>query len=657
MPEMNRDEIVKLEALYASNPEGRVFTHLAEAYRKAGEFDRARSILEQGLAKHPAYASAHVVLGRVYADLNDIPQARASFRHVLELDPHNLVALRSLGELARSAGNTEEALGYFQELQHQEPGNDDVARIIAALKRAPVAQAEPEAAASAEPPTEAVSAQAPAEAATEVPSAEGTAEPQTTEAVVFEKTGQIEGSFEEPSFPREPAPEVGVPEADVTPETAEPPAPEVTAASPAPAAAADTMEALPGFEAVQPDYGDLVSPDIDLGWTAGVEAAAEEALPGDLADFATQAETAAAEELPEFDVSDLARTEEEVTYETLESVQLPEPEPPIWAQVEGTLPDESLADIQPEPVFEPPADADIPAEPLAGPVAGTPPADVPPWAEPVTPAAEDAEDSPPDDLVTETMAELLIGQGLHEAAADVFRALIRERPWDPDLKKRLAEVEALTQPTAHASAPEAEPARQAEPERLPFLATAPEAAEPGGEAEPERRSPWTSAPAATTSAATPYAWADDTVAESEEEGQPITAYFRTLLSWRPGAGAHPLPERAAEPEPEPEMANFEPTPATAEQPAILDLNPPAIDDAAGADQLMPWEVAEPPAQVLAPSPPPAKKNENPVEAAFDEWFNSADAGAAQEGGAGAEGDGEDDDDLEMFRSWLQSLKK
>src|SRR4051812_19141535 len=104
MAESSRDEIAKLEALYANNPEGRVFTHLAEAYRKAGELERARTILEEGLAKHASYASAHVVLGRVLADQQNPEQAAAAFRRVLELDPHNLVALRSLGDIARTAG-------------------------------------------------------------------------------------------------------------------------------------------------------------------------------------------------------------------------------------------------------------------------------------------------------------------------------------------------------------------------------------------------------------------------------------------------------------------------------------------------------------------------------------------------------------------------
>ena len=87
-----------------------------------------------------------------------------------------------------------------------------------------------------------------------------------------------------------------------------------------------------------------------------------------------------------------------------------------------------------------------------------------------------------------------------------------------------------------------------------------------------------------------------------------------------------------------------------------------------------------------PPAPRSALDDNPVDAAFDEWFNSAtpagsidvDPLPAPPGSQSLEamqpqppaptmpnlapsgdtaGDSEDDDDLEMFRSWLQSLKK
>src|SRR5687768_1481554 len=109
MAEAQRDEISKLEALYSDNPEGRVFTLLAEAYRKGGELDRAREVLEHGLKKHSEYASAYVVLGRVLLDLQQGEDAVDAFTRVLQLDPENLVALRALGDRARTMGHTADA--------------------------------------------------------------------------------------------------------------------------------------------------------------------------------------------------------------------------------------------------------------------------------------------------------------------------------------------------------------------------------------------------------------------------------------------------------------------------------------------------------------------------------------------------------------------
>lgn len=126
MPEPHRDEIAKLEALFAANPDGRIFTHLAEAYRKAGELTRARETVEQGLERHAEYPSAHVVLGRVLWDLGEVDGAGQAFRRVLELDPENRVALRALGDLARETGRAAEALDHYRALLLLDPSDMEV---------------------------------------------------------------------------------------------------------------------------------------------------------------------------------------------------------------------------------------------------------------------------------------------------------------------------------------------------------------------------------------------------------------------------------------------------------------------------------------------------------------------------------------------------
>jgi tetratricopeptide (TPR) repeat protein len=130
MPDAHREDIEKLESLYAQNPEGRIFTHLAEAYRKAGELDRAAEVLQAGIERHPEYSSAHVVYGRVLRDLGRPEEASSAFRRVLELDPHNLVAIRALGDLARSAGHRDDALGYYRQILDMEPADEEVRSIV-----------------------------------------------------------------------------------------------------------------------------------------------------------------------------------------------------------------------------------------------------------------------------------------------------------------------------------------------------------------------------------------------------------------------------------------------------------------------------------------------------------------------------------------------
>ena len=581
------DEIAKLEALYASNPDGRVFTHLAEAYRKSGEFDRARTILEQGLAKHPAYASAHVVLGRVFIDLNQPEEASESFRRVLQLDPHNLVALRSLGDLARTAGRNAEALGYFEELRHQDPSNEELEGIIADLLASPGPGVE------APQPTEAAA------------------------AAVEEPTPAQEETAPEPPAPYEPEPMF------------------------------EAATELPDFGASQPDFGDLVSSEVDLGW-AGDDAEGEQPLPGDLAGFAEL--SAATDSQDAFGDVDLNQPPPADMPMDLGGFDVDLGEPPAVKAEEAPIDFGDFGNI-----------GEVP----------------PPPPEPVTPA-------PQGEVMTETMAELYRNQGLHERAVEVYRALLRERPEDAQLQSKLAEVEAL------ARGETAQPAEEAPP----FIPTAPEAPEevqfeeevqfdevevdepfvaPTSHADEEIDSPWTSNAAAGANTPTPYAWAEEPASGEESRGPAVTEYFRSLLSWKPAQPVQSSFAPASEVEEEPgEILDLGEPMDTADEPLfeepVVPEPPPAprspAPSASSDAELMPWE--EPPA-FAAPSPAPVAagpSNSGQEEDAFDEWFGAPEPSTSEAGPASAENtdepapvEGEDDDDLEMFRSWLQSLKK
>ena len=127
------DEIRRCEEQYERNPESLVFARLADAYRKAGEIDLALKVVADGISRHPDYASGHIVLARCHRDLGGTGEAIAAFQRVAELDPTNLVAIRSLGELSRETGNREGARAWYTQLAQLDPTNEETARLLADL--------------------------------------------------------------------------------------------------------------------------------------------------------------------------------------------------------------------------------------------------------------------------------------------------------------------------------------------------------------------------------------------------------------------------------------------------------------------------------------------------------------------------------------------
>ena len=127
-------EIEKLEKRWAENPKGRNFAPLADAYRKAGELDRALELCTAGLERHPDYVSAHIVFGRCMIDQKNDAGAADVFRRVLVLDPENVLALKILAEIAERGGRYDEAADWLGRLLSADPMNGDAAEALTRAK-------------------------------------------------------------------------------------------------------------------------------------------------------------------------------------------------------------------------------------------------------------------------------------------------------------------------------------------------------------------------------------------------------------------------------------------------------------------------------------------------------------------------------------------
>jgi len=366
-------EIRDLRSLFWSDrdPDGRAFAPLADAYRRAGDLRQALELLKDGLDRHPAFSSGHVVSARVHFQGGLVHEATLAARRALELDEENVEALRTLGDALHASGDAEGAAEARARLRILDPGREDVGEAPAHGEEDPAADAVEEISSTADAPNEApTAADAPEEAVVDVAAlAPDTAETEEAEAAVVDV-------------------------AALAPDTAE---------------TEEAEEAVVDIAALAPD-------------TAETEEAEEAVV--DIAALAPDArETEKAE--------------------------------PALADVVAFAPDEEASVDDDEPEDEP--------------------------------------------LYTRTMAELFVRQGLHERALDVYRRLLEDRPEDPDLITRIAELEA----------DEAEEESEIQARQLA------DAGEGLHDVD------------------TPFTWTQSEGPETDAGGPPIGEYFRRMLAWTP----------------------------------------------------------------------------------------------------------------------------
>lgn len=84
--------------------------------------------------------NGHVVYGQALYDAGRHDDAETTFQTALTLDPENLIALRHLGDIAKSKHDTPKAIEWYQRVLDADPRNDEILGFLDELKAAEAAR-------------------------------------------------------------------------------------------------------------------------------------------------------------------------------------------------------------------------------------------------------------------------------------------------------------------------------------------------------------------------------------------------------------------------------------------------------------------------------------------------------------------------------------
>jgi len=495
-------EIRHLRTLYWSDrdPEGRAFVPLADACVRAGRLDEAAELLEDGCSRHPDFLPGYIVSARLAEARGDLAAAEASLEAARELDPDNSQALFGLGRIL--AGRGEEA--GVEMVERARALDPSVGRQIASLRPAP--------------------APASADVASEV--------------------AEVASGADEPD------PDVATPDSDppVMSIEALAPDPDETLGEEPTLSITDLAPEGEDSDAIEPDEADEVmslddlAPAIEPDEVMSMDDLAPADEPDEVMSLDDVAPADEADEVMSLD--DLAPADEADEMMSLDDLA-PADEPDEIMSLDDVAPadepDEIMSLDDLAPVDEPDevmslddlAPSDEPDE-IAPLESLTPDADPDP-AGSVEPTEVEEPAAPDEDagVVTRTLAELFVQQGLTDRAVEIYERLVAREPENHQLSTRLeelrAEVSGDDTPADEISAEEVEEVGQR-------LADAADEVEPH---VPEAPHPHPEDP-------TPFGWAvtDEDPMDPVPEGASIAAYFGKLLAFTPG-GPHSTAEVAA----------------------------------------------------------------------------------------------------------------
>lgn len=128
-------EIIKLMDKITKDPTSRYFVPLAEEYIKCDMLDEAVLVLMEGIKSNPNYLAGRVLLGKVYLQKKQIPEAKVEFESVIQINPENIVAHKKLAQIYKGEGQFDKAIETCKRVLLIDPTDKEIKGVLGTLER------------------------------------------------------------------------------------------------------------------------------------------------------------------------------------------------------------------------------------------------------------------------------------------------------------------------------------------------------------------------------------------------------------------------------------------------------------------------------------------------------------------------------------------
>ena len=129
------ERITKCQKIIDTDPNSQIFAALADAYRKKGMIKEALEICRKGLGIHPDYASAYIVLVKIFVDQGNYEEANRYMHKAIVTGGRTRSVDILESEILINLGQKNKAKVILQKLHKSDPLNDTVKNLLVSIEK------------------------------------------------------------------------------------------------------------------------------------------------------------------------------------------------------------------------------------------------------------------------------------------------------------------------------------------------------------------------------------------------------------------------------------------------------------------------------------------------------------------------------------------